>query len=148
NSQYNEFNLHVTKQQSKISALRQELEFKNNQLKDLQAQIETNIASLSETEENILNSEASLKEIEESLIDLMKNKEEEERKLNEADQAYYNFRNQLNEKESEVRHKIKDRELVEHLLGEIKDKLNDLKLQLAGTKERLSVEFKIQLEDI
>jgi len=148
NSQYNEFNLQVTKQQSKISALNQELEFKNNQLNDLQAQIETNIASLSETAENILNSEVSLKATEAALIDLMRSKEEEERKLNEADQAYYNFRNQLNEKESELRHKIKDREQVEHLLGEIKDKLNELKLQLAGTKERLNVEFKIQLEDI
>ena len=148
NNQYNEFNLQVTKQQSKISALKQELEFKNNQLKDLQAQIETNTASLSETAENILNSEKSLKETEESLIGLMKSKEEEERKLNDADQAYYNLRNRLNEKESELRHKTKERENVEHLLGEIKDKLNDLKLQLAGTRERLNVEFKIQLEDI
>ena len=146
--QYNEFNLQVTKQQSKISALRQELEFKNNQLKDLRGQIESNIAALSETLDNILNSEEALKETEGSLIGLMKSKEEEERKLNEADQAYYNLRNQLNEKESELRHKVKDREQVEHLLGEIKDRLNDLKLQLAGTKERLNVEFKIQLEDI
>ena len=146
--QYNEFNLQVTKQQSKISGLRQELEFKNNQLKDLRGQIESNIAALSETLENILNSEEALKETEGSLIGLMKSKEEEERKLNEADQAYYNLRNQLNEKESELRHKVKDREQVEHLLGEIKDRLNDLKLQLAGTKERLNVEFKIQLEDI
>ena len=148
NNQYNEFNLQVTKQQSKISALKQELEFKNNQLKDLQVQIETNTASLSETAENILNSEELLKETEESLVGLMKSKEEGERKLNEADQAYYNLRNQLNEKESELRHKIRDREQVEHLLGEIKDRLNDLKLQLAGTRERLNVEFKIQLEDI
>ena len=146
--QYNEFNLQVTKQQSKISGLRQELEFKNNQLKDLRGQIESNIAALSETLDNILNSEEALKETEGSLIGLMKSKEEEERKLNEADQAYYNLRNQLNEKESELRHKVKDREQVEHLLGEIKDRLNDLKLQLAGTKERLNVEFKIQLEDI
>ena len=33
-------------------------------------------------------------------------------------------------------------------LSEIKDKLNELKLQLAGMKERLSVEFKINLDDI
>ena len=51
-------------------------------------------------------------------------------------------------KKVRLRHKIKDREQVEHLLGEIKDRLNDLKLQLAGTEERLNVEFKIQLEDI
>ncbi len=35
--QYNEFNLNVTRQQSKINALKQELEFKSNQLNDLQA---------------------------------------------------------------------------------------------------------------
>jgi len=34
------------------------------------------------------------------------------------------------------------------LLNEIKDRLTDLKLQLAGTKERLDVEFRIKLEDI
>ncbi len=146
--QYNEFNLQVTKQQSKISALRQELEFKNNQLKDLQVQIETNTTTLSDTAENISQSGQLLKETEDLLIILLKTKEEEDRKLNEADQAYYNLRNQLNEKESELRHRVKDREQVEHLLGEIKDKLNELKLQLAGTKERLSVEFRIQLEDI
>ena len=78
----------------------------------------------------------------------MKDKEEEERKLNEADQAYYNLRNQLSEKESEMRHKVKEKEQVEHLLGEIKDRLNELKLQLAGMKERLDVEFRINLEDI
>ncbi|MFX8531469.1 hypothetical protein ABTM17_19230, partial [Acinetobacter baumannii] len=32
--------------------------------------------------------------------------------------------------------------------SEIKDKLNELKLQLAGMKERLSVEFKVELDEI
>lgn len=146
--QYNEFNLNVTKQQSKINALKQELEFKSNQLNDLKLQIENNTSQLSETGTNINQSEQSLKEIEEGLFELMRKREEEERTLNEADQAYYNIRNQLSEKESELRHKVKDKEQVEHLLAAIKDKLNELKLQLAGTKERLNVEFRIQLEDI
>ena len=81
-------------------------------------------------------------------MQLMKSKEEEELKLNEADQAYYNFRNQLSEKESEIRHKVKDKEQVEHMLAAIKDKLNELKLQLAGMKERMNVEFRIDLESI
>jgi chromosome segregation protein len=146
--QYNEFNLQVTRQQSKITALKQELDFKSNQLNDLKQQIENNTTSLSDTAVNIEQSATSLKEIEEGLITMMKNREEEERALNEADQAYYNLRNQLSEKESELRHKVKDKEQVEHLLAAIKDKLNELKLQLAGTKERLDVEFRIKLEDI
>ena len=147
-NQYNEFNLNVTRQQSKINALRQELEFKNNQLKDLKDQIESNTLQLSETVENIDQSKQSLQGIEDGLLELMHKKDVEEKALNEADQAYYNLRNRLSEKESELRHMVKDKEQVEHLLAAIKDKLNELKLQLAGTKERLNVEFRIQLEDI
>ena len=148
NRQYNEFNLHVTKQQSKIAALRQELDFKNNQLNELKQQIESNTSQLSETRQQIEQCIGQLEQAEDELFNMMKAKEEEERKLNEADQAYYNFRNELNEKESLLRHKVKDREQVEHLLAAIKDKLNDVKLQLAGMKERLHVEFRIHLEDI
>lgn len=146
--QYNEFNLNVTKQQSKITGLKQELDFKNNQLSDLRQQIENNTAQLADTGNNIEQSAQSLREIQESLLELLRRKEDEERNLNEADQAYYNFRNQLNEKESAIRHQVKEKEQIEYLLAAIKDKLNELKLQLAGMKERLNVEFRIVLEDI
>ena len=146
--QYNEFNLNVTKQQSKISGLKQELDFKNNQLQDLRQQIESNTSHLADTRLNIEQSAGMLKEIEDALLELLRRKEEEERSLNEADQAYYNLRNQLSEKESEIRHQVKEKEQVEYLLAAIKDKLNELKLQLAGMKERLNVEFRINLEDI
>ena len=148
NTAYNEFNLSVTRQQSKISALKQELDFKNNQLQDLNQQIETNSAVFTETVQSLEQSANELKEIEEQLYQLLSSKEDEEKKLNEADQAYYNFRNELNEKESELRHRIKEKEQMEHLLGEIKDRLNELKLQLAGMKERMHVEFRINIEDI
>jgi chromosome segregation protein len=146
--QYNEFNLNVTRQQSKISGLKQELEFKHNQLNDLQQQIENNTTSLADTTTTIEQSTLLLNEIDEGLVDMMRRKEEEQQVLNEADQAYYNLRNRLSEKESELRHKVKEKEHVEHVLAAIKDKLNELKLQLAGTKERLDVEFRIKLEDI
>ncbi len=148
NRQYNEYNLLVTKQQSKIAALKQELDFKNNQLHELRQQIENNTAQLSDSRQQIEQCIEQLEQVEEELFNMMKGKEEEERRLNETDQAYYNFRNELSDKESLLRHKIKDKEQVEHFLGEIKDKLNDVKLQLAGMKERLHVEFRIQLEDI
>ncbi|HUR66309.1 MAG TPA: chromosome segregation protein SMC [Chitinophagaceae bacterium] len=148
NRQYNEFNLNVTRQQSKIGGLKQELEFKGKQLSDLQQQIQENTKQQTETAENIEQAVLSLQGTEEGLLQLMKDKEEEEKKLNEADQAYYNFRNQLSEKESEIRHKVKDKEQVEHMLAAIKDKLNELKLHLAGMKERLDVEFRINLDDI
>jgi chromosome segregation protein len=146
--QYNEFNLNVTRQQSKINALKQELDFKTNQLDDLRQQVETNTAQLTDTTGSIEQSGQSLREIEDALLQMLRSKDEEEKLLNEADQAYYNLRNQLSEKESEIRHKVKDKEQVEHMLAAIKDRLNELKLQLAGMKERMNVEFRLDIETI
>ena len=148
NSGYNEFNLQVTRQHSKINGLKQELEFKTRQLTELRNQIEVNASQLKQTHESIAESEDLLGSSEAGLLELLRRKEEEERKVNEADQAYYNLRNALGERESELRHKVKEKEQLEHLLGGIKDRLNELKLQLAGMKERLNVEFRIQLDDI
>ncbi|MGC8750121.1 chromosome segregation protein SMC [Hydrotalea sp.] len=147
-AQFNDFNLQITRQQSKINAIKQELQFKENQLNDLQKQITNNAQQLTEASAQIEEGKLAVTIIEEELLELMKQKEQEERQLNEADQAYYNMRNILQEKESLVRQKNKQREMSEHLLNEIKDKLNELKLQLAGMKERLNVEFKINLEEI
>lgn len=148
NQSYNDYNLNVTRQQSKVVALKQEFDFKQNQLQDLQLQITTNSSSLEEASTQINESEVMLLEAQDILVTLLQNKESEERTLNEADQAYYNLRNVLSEKESELRHKQKEKEQVDHLLNEIKDKLTDLKLQLSGTKERLMVEFKVNLEEV
>ena len=145
---YNEFNLQVTRQHSRINALKQELDFKSKQLNDLHNQIEVNASQLKQTNESITESEDILGSAESVLVGLLRRKEDEEKSLNEADQAYYNLRNALAERESGLRHKVKDKEQLEHLLSEIKDRLNELKLQLAGMKERLNVEFKINLDDI
>jgi len=147
-AQYNEFNLQVTRQQSRINALVQEEEFKTRQLQDLKQQIETNASQLKQTTESISESATLLDTASEALVALLKRKEEDERTLNEADQAYYNLRNALNEKESALRHQVRNKEQIEHVLAEIKDRLNELKLQLAGMKERLNVEFRINLDDI
>jgi chromosome segregation protein len=145
---YNEFNLQLTRQHSRINGLKQELEFKDRQLNDLRNQIEVNASQLKQTQESIAESSEILGQAEGVLVGLLRRKDEEERRLGEADQAYYNLRNALGEKESELRHKVKEKEQIEQLLGGIKDRLNELKLQLAGMKERLNVEFRINLDDI
>ncbi|TDW97017.1 chromosome segregation protein SMC [Dinghuibacter silviterrae] len=147
-AQYNEANLHLTRQQSKVTALKQELDFKNNQLRDLQGQVEQNNAHLADTTRQIEESGDALQDSHESLVDLMRRKEEAEHQVNTSEQAYYNLRNSLAEKESELRHKQKSKEQVDFLLGQLKDKVSELKLQLAGIKERLSVEFRVDLDAI
>ncbi len=147
-AQYNENNLQLTRQQSKITALQQELAFKQKQLNDLHLQIDTNTAQLTEAATNIVVGENGLQDSHEALLVLLRSKEDEEKKLNETDQAFYNLRNTLQAKEVDLRAKVKSKEILDGLMNEVKDKLNELKLQLAGMKERLHVEFKIDLDKI
>ena len=145
---YNDSNLQFTKQQSKVVSLKQEFDFKSKQLVDLKQQVESSATQLQESAESIAFTGLALEELESLLVTMLQNKEVEEKRLNHADQEYYNIRNILTEKESELRLKQRSKEGIDHLLNEIKDRLTDLKLQLAGMKERLSVEFKVDLDEI
>ena len=145
---FNDSNLQFTKQQSKVVSLKQEFEFKTNQLNDLTVQIENSNTQLTEASASITETTGQLKELEAMVIAMLQNKATEEKALNEADQLYYNLRNALTEKETAIKSKLKSKEGIDSLLTEIKDKLSDLKLQLAGMKERLNVEFKVDLDII
>jgi chromosome segregation protein len=145
---FNDNNLQLTKQQSKVISLKQEFEFKNNQLNNLQVEIQNSQTQLNDAATSISQTTLILQGLEALVVSMLQNKDVEEKKLNEADQTYYNLRNALTEKETALRQKQKSKEGIDTLLNEIKDKLTDLKLQLAGMKERLHVEFKIDLDAI
>ena len=148
NVQFNNQNLQHTRQQSKVQGLKQELDFKRKQLSDLHVQITNNKSQLEDAVANIAAAEDKLSVADDGLVELFRKKEEEEKALNEKDQEYYNFRNQLQEKESALRARQRAKEQLEQMLNTIKDKVNELKLQLASMKERLSVEFKVNLDEI
>lgn len=148
NASFNDANLQFTRQQAKVAALRQEADFKKNQLEDLKTQIAGSSVQLAEATSTIQETALSLDGVQEALVELLQRKQDEEKALNEADQAYYNLRNVLSEKESELRHKVKDKEMIDQLLNAIKDRVNELRLQLAGIKERLNVEFKVNIDEI
>jgi chromosome segregation protein len=146
--QFNNQNLQHTRQQSKVQALKQELEFKRKQLADLHIQITSNKTQLEDAVGNIALVVEKLSHADDGLVELFRQREEEEKALNEKDQEYYNFRNHLQELETTLRTKQRAKEQLEQQLNTIKDKVNELRLQLASMKERLSVEFKVNLDEI
>jgi chromosome segregation protein len=145
---FNEGNIAFTRQQSKIEGLEQELNFKQQQVSNLERQIQDSKQQLEVIGGQLVENQTGLEASEEELVELMRQKDTDEKALNEADRNYYAHRNALQDRESALRLKIKAKENVDHLLENIKDELNNLKLQLAGIKERLDVEFKINIEDI
>lgn len=147
-SQYNESNLQLTRQHSKINSIDQEISFLNNRLSELDNQIKINKEQLHQISDDLVNSQTLIKTAEKAYADLLEGKAGKEKELNNAEQAYYNFRNGLQEKESSLRLKSKTKEMADQLLSEIKEKINELKLQLTGMKERMNVEFKMDINEI
>lgn len=146
--QYNNQNLQFTRQQSKIESLKQELSFRNKQLEDLQQQIASNKEQLKETALQISETSGKLHFGDNELYELLQKKETDEKALSEKDRAYYELRNAISEHESKISRQRREKEQAETLLNGIREKLNEMKLQVAGMKERLSVEFKVDLEAI
>ncbi|PSK95091.1 chromosome segregation protein SMC [Taibaiella chishuiensis] len=146
--QYNNQNIQHTRQQSKIENLKQEFSFRNNQLTDLERQITSNREQLKETSAQISETSGKLHFGDNELYELMQKKDVDERNLSEKDRTYYEFRNAISEHESKISRQRREKEQAETLLSGIREKLGAMKLQVAGMKERLNVEFKVDLEAI
>ncbi|MBL7711413.1 MAG: chromosome segregation protein SMC [Chitinophagaceae bacterium] len=146
--QYNQHNIEYLKHQAKWENLKQELTYKHSKLNELKGQIETNKVQLSDTSQQISEASGKLNFGDTELYDMMRKKEADEKILAETDRLFYELRNTVNAEEGKLNQKRREKEQAETLLNGIKDKLNEMKLQLAGMKERLSVEFKVDLEEI
>ena len=147
-AQYNQQNIAHTRQQSKLDNLRQELQFRNNQLNDLKRQIATNSEQLQQISTQLAETEKLLHAGDNELYELLSRKENEERILNEKDRAYYEMRNNVTAQEGQLNQKRREKENAEALLNGIKEKLSTMKVQVAGMSERLQIEFKVVLDEI
>ncbi len=148
NERYNDFNITFTRQQSKIQSLQQELDFKKHQLAELEQQVKENSEALEVTRQSMEKTRQSVQDIERELVQLLREKDLQENILNATDRDYHNLRNRLAEKEHSIRQQAREKEQHDHTLAAIKDRLNELKLQLAGMKERMNVEFRVDIESI
>ncbi len=148
NEEYNQHNIIMTRQHSRINEINNERKIRAQQIEDLNVKIIVSNKQLLETQQQLATTGTLLKTIEENLYTALQEKEQFEKNLNEKDQAFYNFRNETAEKETALNKKRKEKEQSEAQLTTIKDKLTDMKLQLASMKERLHVEFKIDLDDV
>jgi chromosome segregation protein len=148
NEEYNQHNIIITRQQSRINEIVNERSIREKQLDDLNLKIQSSEKQLVDTNEQLTVTQEQLETLQDQLYTSMQEKEVNEKNLNEKDQAFYNFRNQLAEKETELNKKRREKEHAETHLTIIKDKLTEMKLQLSSMKERLYVEFKLELDEV
>ncbi|MBA3649663.1 MAG: chromosome segregation protein SMC [Chitinophagales bacterium] len=146
--QFNQKNILYLQQQNKISHMQRELEYKNQQFQATQQLIEKNKIELQEIDEGIIILQEKLRLVETEIIHDYGVKDAMAKAITDAEQTYYESRGKINEAEEQIRMHTKNKEQVDHLLNEIHDKVTELKIQLNSLKDRLQIEFKVDIESL
>ena len=143
---YNQENIHYHQQSNKINSLEQEISYKQAAFESSKARIEKNTAELRKIEEEIKNMLNNAEISDEELIELYKEKEAIEGGLSEAEKEYYNNRGAIDTLEKEAKEIQRQRENADTILVELNNKINEEKIGLTAIKERISVEFEVNID--
>ncbi|HLP19662.1 MAG TPA: AAA family ATPase, partial [Chitinophagales bacterium] len=144
-SRYNQKNIEFHQQQNRVNSITQELGFKKSQIETLTGQLTRNNEVILESQMQLEESQKKAKDIETALLSNYADKEAYAAEVETAEKGYYDSRAQINEFDTKVRELGRNRDNVANLLASISDKFNELKLSMTSMKERLSVEFNVDI---
>ncbi|MEM1406157.1 MAG: chromosome segregation protein SMC [Bacteroidota bacterium] len=145
---YNQQNIFFHQQENRVNSIGQEIDYKEEAFKHSSDRIEKNKNELNENEREIKLLLEKSEINDDELIAMYDEKEGIETGVNESEKDYYSARGQIDEIDKSEREIQRSRESVDTLLMELQNKLNETKLELSAVKERLSVEFDVNLDDL
>lgn len=145
---FNQENLLFHQMSNKVKSLEQEMGYKQSTFDANKERIGRNQEELKKNEEEIRGLLDSTDVSDEHLVELYKEKEEIEKGVNEAERDYYETRGNADGLEKEIRLLNQQRENSDALILELNNKINENKLNLSAVKERLSVEFSVNVDEL
>lgn len=147
-SAFNEQNIFFHQQENRVKSVEQETRFKQESMDQSSQRIDANVEELKKNEEEIKVIIETTQSNDTELIAMYAEKEEMEKGLSEAEKEYYSSRGEIDQFEKDLREIQHQRQNIDTLLMELQNQVNDSKLQLNSVKERLSVEFNIDLDSV
>ncbi|WP_026952455.1 chromosome segregation protein SMC [Algoriphagus mannitolivorans] len=145
---FNQENITYIQQVNRVNSLDQEIEFKQNAFESSKERIEKAQAELSQLDSEIKTLLENNEIKDDELIELYSEKESIEKGVTEAEKQYYGARGLIDETDTRIRSFQKAKENFDQLLQELQKAVNEIKLKMSGMKERLSVEFELDLDQL
>jgi len=145
---FNAENITYHQHLNRVGSLDQEIEFKQSAYEGSKERIEKSQAELAQLDSEIrgLLDNNELKDDE--LIELYAEKEGIEGGVTEAEKDYYGSRGLIDETDQQIRSFQKAKEAHDQEIHALENQLNEIKLKMTGMKERLSVEFELDLDQL
>ncbi|RYD52936.1 MAG: chromosome segregation protein SMC [Sphingobacteriales bacterium] len=148
NTTYNAHTIRLHQQQSRIEQLKQEAGFRASQRTSLQEQIATSTRDQADSQRRIAEMDMLLATESAALAVQNQLRQTQEAELKHTETGYYELRNQVSSAETSLSQQRREKETADTMLMAVREKLSEMKLQLAGMKERMQVEFKVDLDTI
>jgi chromosome segregation protein len=145
---FNELNLQFHQKSNLLESLRKDVGYHERQITQLEDRLGQNRTNLESTQNEAKIIVQNTDDNDDLLIEMYKQKEEMETGVNEAEEVYYKCKGDIHEMEEGINEKRRGKDHIETLVQGVKDRSTDLKIELNSLKERLSVEFGIDLNDI
>ena len=145
---FNEQNIFFHQQENRVKSIDQEIRFKQESMDQSSNRIQSNTEELKKNEDEIKVIIEGTQTNDDELLGMYEQKEEMEKGLSEAEKEYYESRGEIDQVEKELREIQHSRQNIDSTLMELQNALNESKLQLNSVKERLSVEFNVDLDSV
>ncbi len=147
-NRYNQENIRFHQQQNKVSGLNKDLDYRLSQQESLEIRITQNTNELEKVKIAIQENLQQADHSDDDLIEMYSQREELEKATQQAEQDYYDWRGKLTITENEISMLRRKKENAETIENATKDERNNLKLELSALKERLSVEFNVNINEL
>ena len=144
-TEYNQHNINCIQQQNKISTIIRDHAYKTTLQETLNKNILNNSAEVEQINLRIRELLESSTDFDSQLIQLYSEKETLDAAVNSVETDYFKTRGFIDELESRIRNVRHHREQSDQIALAIREKTTELKIQLNSLKERLNVEFNIDI---
>lgn len=147
-SAYNQANIVLHQQRNKVSGLEKDLEYREVQKESFEQKINSNSKELKSLKTEMKETLQYVDHNDTDLVAMYTEKESLEKGLQELEDEYYGIRNKSNQIENEISVLRKNKDKTDFVFNELKDKKTELQIKLNALKERLAVEFDIDIHDL
>ncbi|HEY2581709.1 MAG TPA: chromosome segregation protein SMC [Mucilaginibacter sp.] len=147
-NKFNQENIRFHQQQNKVSGLAKDLDYLETQQENLDSRIVKNTTELEQVKTAIRDFLMLADTSDDDLQEMYNQKDELERATQLAEQEYYDWRGKITTTENEITALRRKKDNAEIIENELKDQRNNLKLELNALKERLSVEFGVDINEL
>ena len=147
-TEYNQENIRFHQQQNKVGGIQKDLEYRESQKEALEIRINKNSTELEQIKVDMKDALTFTDNNDDDLKELYIQREDLEKALHDMEEEFYAFRKSLNDLEEEITTLRKTKDQLDFLITEVKDKKTTLQIDLNSLKERLSVEFNIEIKEL